>query len=206
VGGRYDGEVKTGVDAGTLVEFDIGGWELSGTLDQLDNAFFPRHGNLTQLGVFLSRESLGADLDYDKLLVETTQAWSRGRNTVTLGARFGSGLGSDIPFFDQFRLGGFLNLSGYARGELQGDLAALATVTDYWQVGRLGSLGSLYVGGALQAGNAWTNDEQPELRDLIYSATLFFGVDTGFSPVYVGWGKAEGGTSEFYLFVGQLQR
>jgi NTE family protein len=71
------------------------------------------------------------------------------------------------------------------------------------RVGDLGGLGHLYAGLAMQAGNTWDNADDVGLGDLVYSGTLFFGVDNRLTPVYVGYGQAEGGEGEFYLFVGR---
>jgi NTE family protein len=123
---------------------------------------------------------------------------------VITGLEYGSDLGSDIPFFDEFELGGFLNLSGITRGELQGDVKGLATLGYYRQVSEMGSLGrGFYTGAFVQAGNVWTDVEEIELGDLIFSGTLFVGLDTVLAPIYVGWGLAEGGHDEFYLFIGR---
>jgi NTE family protein len=117
---------------------------------------------------------------------------------------YGTDLGSDIPFYDEFQLGGFLNLSGLTRGELQGDVKALATLGYYRQLSELGALGrGFYVGAFAQAGEVWTDVEEIELGDLAYSGTIFAGLDTVLAPVYVGWGLAEGGRDEFYLFIGR---
>ena len=135
--------------------------------------------------------------------MSTLQALSAGRNTFIAGLQIGTDLGSDIPAFDEFELGGFLNLSGFTRGELRGDVAALETAGYYFRVGDLGRLGSVYLGGVLQLGNVWSDVEEVEPGDQLFSGTLFLGVDTPFSPLYLGYGRAEGGPEEFYVFVGR---
>ena len=163
----------------------------------------PRHGNYSRLSAFFSREEFGADEEYDKLLVSTAHAWSAGRNAIVAGIQIGTDLGSDIPPFEEFELGGFLNLSGFTRGELRGDVVALETVGYYYQVGDLGRLGRVYLGGFLQAGNVWSAVEEVEPGDQLFSGTIFLGLDTPFSPFYLGYGRAEGGSEEFYVFVGR---
>jgi NTE family protein len=200
--GRYDAEASTESDLPPL-ELQIGGWQVRATLDQFDNPFFPRRGNYSQLSAFFSREEFGADEEYDKLFVSTVQAWNTGRNTFVAGIQIGTDLGSDIPAFDEFELGGFLNLSGFTRGELRGDVMALETVGYYYQVGDLGRFGSVYLGGFLQAGNVWSAVEEVEPGDQLYSGTIFLGVDTPFSPLYLGYGQAEEGPEEFYVFIGR---
>ncbi len=200
--GSFDGAIPT---QSMFPDFDIdlGGWKLKATLDQLDNAFFPRRGSFVELNGFFSREQLGADFDYDKLSLRTWNAWSSKQHTIIGGLEYGTDLGSDIPFFDEFQLGGFLNLSGLTRGEIQGDVKMLATLGYYRQVAELGALGrGFYLGAFAQAGDVWNDVEEIDFGDLAYSGTLFAGLDTLLTPIYLGWGLAEGGRSEVYLFIG----
>jgi NTE family protein len=181
----------------------LGAWRLKGTLDQLDNPFFPNKGNLTSLELLVSRSGLGADDEYEKLAFSSHQYGRFGKNTLFGWIDFGTDFGSDIPFYDEFRLGGFLNLSGFAPGELQGDVRALLTVGYDFQVRPIGTIGGIYAGIAIQGGNAWADLESADLGDLLLSATLFLGIDMRYVPVYVGYGRTEGEVDAFYLFVGQ---
>jgi NTE family protein len=201
--GTLDGEVAT-LSAFPDFDIDLGGWTVKATLDQLDNVFFPRRGSFVELNGLFSRDQVGADFDYDKVRLRTWNAWGGRHDTVVGGLEYGTDLGSDIPFFDEFELGGFLNLSGFARGELQGDVKALATLGYYRQVAELGALGrGFYVGAFAQGGDVWTDVEEIELGDLVYSGTIFAGLDTVLAPVYLGWGVAEGDRDEWYLFIGR---
>jgi NTE family protein len=212
---RNYGEIRLGVERGNVhvdptttttfdaVDAETGGARLKFTYDQLDNIFFPTRGNFTLLDVFLSRGSLGADDEYDKALLQTTQAVTVGKNTFVGAAGIGTDFGSSIPFYAQFELGGFLKLSGFPRGSLRGDKQALFSLADYWRVARLGAVGQVYAGGAFQAGNVWAQGEPARFGDLIYSGTIFLGVNTKFIPFYVGYGLAEGGHNAEYLFIGR---
>ncbi len=203
VGGRVSFEPSTTTPGVSKVERDTGGARLKIGLDQVDNVFFPTSGNATSLEYYLSREGLGADDEFDTLRFNTFQALSVGRNTFIGSLGLSTDLGSDLPPYAQFELGGFLNLSGFERGALRGDVTGLLTLGDYWRVGRLGGIGKLYFGAIAQAGNAWADSAEVDLDDLIHSGTLFFGADNRITPVYLGYGRAEGGESAVYLFVGQ---
>jgi NTE family protein len=201
-GGDYDAEPRTEtVFPGT--ERDLGFARLRATLDQVDSANFPTRGNRTQLDVELSRAALGADDEYDRLALESVQAWTWGRNTFVGAVEVGSDLDSDLPFYREFQLGGFLRLSGLEPGQLQGDVSALFTLADYWRLGKLGQFGKLYAGAAVQAGNVWDTVDDFAFGELIYSGTLYFGVDTWLSPVYLGYGLAEDGARSAYMFMGR---
>ncbi|MGH9870322.1 MAG: patatin-like phospholipase family protein [Candidatus Polarisedimenticolia bacterium] len=211
---RNWGEIRLGVVAGrahfgteTTSDFvpysrQIGAFRFRAALDQLDNVFFPTRGFQMLAQAIFSREGLGATDEYEKVSFSTLHAWTVGRDTVLAGLEVGSDLGSDIPIDDQFTLGGFLRLSGFKRGRLRGDVAALVSLGDYWKLGQLGPFGRLYAGAVLQAGNTWPDADDVDWSDLVFSGLVFFGVDTRAIPVYLGYGLAEGGEGEVYFFIG----
>jgi NTE family protein len=181
----------------------LGGARFKFTLDQVDNVFFPTKGNLTRLNLYLSREGLGAGDEYDRMTFTTAQAWTRGRNTFVGRLMVGTDFNSDLPFYDQFKLGGFMNLSGLERGRLRGNVKGLAALVDYWAIGSLGALGRLYLGGAVEAGNVWVDVHAVDTGDLLYSGSLFFGLDSKLLPVYLGYGHTDSGEDSWFLFIGR---
>jgi NTE family protein len=121
-------------------------------------------------------------------------------------ADYGSGLGSDIPVYDEFTLGGFLNLSGFQRDILQGSVRGFARLLYYRRFGKAPGLlgGDMYLGGSLETGNVWLDTDLAGFDDLRYSGSVFGGVDTLLGPVYLGYGRADGGTDSLYLFLGRI--
>ena len=215
--GRY-GELRSGISRGRLnTDLDIGGvlenasrvntggFRAAITLDQLDSANFPRHGFFLQSELFLSRDGLGAEQEYDQLSTVLVDAGSWGRNSVVSVLSFGSDLGTMLPPYGEFTLGGFLNLSGLPPESLRGQTSALARMVVYRQVGRLPSgLGrGIYVGGSLEAGNAWPVGVKPAWGDLRPAGALFFGVDSVFGPFFLGYGRSDTGNGSLYLFLGR---
>lgn len=188
-------------------EFDVewGGARATLIFDDLDNAYFPRHGTSAGLGLFISRSGLGADIVYDRLETQVTHAHSLGRHTMLVSMDLGSGLGSELPFFDKFDLGGFLDLSGVERGTLIGNVYALFQLIYFQRVGRLpGPMGDgIYLGGALETGNVWQNNSELDLRDMRRSGLLLAGADTVLGPIYFGYARADKGKDSFYLFLGR---
>jgi NTE family protein len=134
------------------------------------------------------------------------QAWSVGKSTVFASLSFDSHLGSEIPFYDQFRLGGFFKLSGLETNQLQGNVSGHAALGYYWQITELPSLlgSGVYVGGALEAGNAWADIDDAEFGELLGAGVVFLGAETILGPVYLGYGRAEGGEDSFYLRLGRV--
>ncbi len=181
----------------------IGGPRFRAAIDVLDDTFFPTRGNRTTLEAFLSRGRLGADEKYETLAFEVLQAGTLGRNTLVGKVDFGTGFGSTLPYHAQQELGGFLELSGLPRGYLRGDVRLLISLTDYWRVRKLGALGKLYVGAAIQAGNVWAAGDDPTLADLVHSGTILAGLSTDGLPVLLGVGFAEAGNRAAYFLVGR---
>jgi NTE family protein len=205
VKGSLDGEELSGAAAASL-DAEIGGWRGRFTLDRLDNAYFPRRGTFARISGFFSRKNFGADETYDKLSLDFRQAWSIGRGTVFAKLDLDTDLGSGIPFYDQFRLGGFFNLSGLPADRLQGNVASHTALGYYWQIMELPSFigGGVYVGGTLEAGNVWPSVDDAGIDDLLGAGLVFLGAETILGPVYLGYGRAEGGEDSFYLRLGRV--
>jgi NTE family protein len=188
------------------MDFEIGGWTSSLAIDRLDNANFPRAGSVLDAELFFSRESLGADTDYDTLGLFLLGAQSYGKNTLLGWVDAQSNLGSEITFFERVELGGFLNLSGADPGTLLGNVGGTLAAVYYREVSRmLPTVGrGIYVGGSLEAGGAWERSADARLSDTTLAGSLFLGADTKFGPLYLGYGRTEDGDDAFYFFLGRL--
>jgi NTE family protein len=212
------GEVRLGVWAGNTdneipgqqsEKSDLGAYRFRIALDRLDNAFFPRQGAAGVLDSRFSRDSLGADDEYDRLRFNFVQAGSFGRgsrNTLLGKLELGTDFSSDVPFYDAFRLGGFLNLSGLKRDQLRGPKKGLAALVFYRQLNREpGFLGNnYYVGASLEAGNMWQEDEAVSFDTLRLAGSVFVGAETLFGPIYLAYGKADQQRGTFYVFLGRI--
>lgn len=190
---------------GPSLTFDRGGWRVAGVVDQLDNPNLPRRGYLGASELILARRSMGSDSDFDRLDLELIGAASFGKHTILSELRGGSALGSQLPFWQDFQLGGFSNLSGYAPGEFSGSYMTYGSLAWYRRIADLRpQLGSgVYAGVVGEAGNVWREAADASLEDLRFSGALFLGADTIFGPAYLGYGFAEHGRDAWYLFVGR---
>src|SRR3989449_10570451 len=79
-----------------------------------------------------------------------------------------------ISFYDDFSVGGFGSLSGFKDGQLRGPLFGVARLGYYVRSGGLsGRFGrGVYLGGWVEAGNAWATRSEARLDNLIYSGTV----------------------------------
>ena len=201
--------VKVGDPATPKIDFDSGGVFASFAYDMLDDAYFPTHGSRFDLRWNLSRPGLGADNEFDTVQSEWTTVRSRGKNTFQFGLNLSTTFNSDNLILDYFPLGGFLNLSGLDRGQLNGPHAGLARFVYYRRFGETGGGVfdfPLYLGGSLEAGNVWQDRSQAGFDSLIFNASIFAGLDTFFGPLFLATGFAEGGDASFYLFLGAPPR
>jgi NTE family protein len=175
------------------------------TIDQLDDVNFPRAGYIGGLELYSSREELGADLNYNRLSGSWNHAMSFGENTLLGGFNFGAKVGPDLPFHENFTLGGFLNLSGMPFEGISDQYSGLARLVYYRRVMKLNkrTVDAIYLGGSVEAGGVWHHLRDIDSRDLAFAGSAFVGVDTMFGPLYLAYGQAEGGNHAFYFYLGR---
>lgn len=176
--------------------------------DTLDSALFPTAGTRFDAGALLFRDALGSDEDGEILRLSFDRAWSAGKHRWLLGARGQASWGEPDAVAGLAELGGFLNVSGYGERELLGLNSLLLRGVYYRRLGAEGALFSLpaYVGGSLEAGNVWFERRDMAFGDLRAAGSIFVGVESPLGPVFVGYGRSEGGIDQFYLHFGSLLR
>jgi NTE family protein len=202
--GFGDVEVRSGAPEPER-QFNSGLIFSSFSYNRLDSFNFPRRGTAVDTYFLLPREELGSDYSGKSLLFNWLTAISFDRHTVLTGLTVLSALDSDAPLQSSYPLGGFLNLSGYANEELSGQHTGLARLVYYYRLGSAG-LGNyttqLYTGFSLEAGNAWASKSDISAGSLIYAGSLLVGAETYLGPLYLAYGRAEGGKQSLYLYLG----
>jgi NTE family protein len=213
--GRY-GEVRLGAVAGhtnykteifsgqpTSGAASTAALRLRAVFDQTDSVTFPRDGSRATLEIFEAFDSAGGDDRYGKLKASAGFAKSFRETTVVVTARADLRIGPDLrPLYDQAQLGGLLNLSGLAPGQLHGDNAFIARFIGYHRLARMNSfIGTgVYAGLSVETGNAWTSGLT--ISDLRLAGSAFISADTSLGPLYLAFGLADRGFHSFYLALG----
>ena len=210
------GEIRLGYEGGTATQslyrgtlssprqdIDLGAFRGRMVVDQFDNANFPHTGYAGYVNYYASLPGVGADDRYKKIEANVTKAFTHRSYTVLASARFGSYVNSEIPFYDEFTLGGFLNLSGYQTDQLRGQQVGLGRLIAYWRASQ-SLIGDFYLGLSFEAGNVWQRNESAAINDLNLAGTVFIGYDTVLGPLYLGVGTAEGGNTTFYVYLGRV--
>ncbi|NEX23306.1 BamA/TamA family outer membrane protein [Thiorhodococcus mannitoliphagus] len=215
--GAYYGHTGADLDTGSpeLNEDGLRDSGLRGRIvyDTLDSLGAPRSGLRLSLEAMSPLSAMGAEVDYTRAEVAAIAAHSFGLNTITGVMRGGTSFGAEMPYYDQFPLGGFLKLSGYANEQFRGNDMAFAGLAYYRQIAALPPpIGrGLYLGASLEAG--WLSDgtvtnprdgldtilSSEETR---YGGSVFFGSDTWIGPAYLGIGLSATGESAFYVLIG----
>jgi len=207
--GSGNAKVKVGSPAFPPIDFETGGVFTSFNIDTLDNAQFPLSGSRLAIEWTMSRPAMGADFRFDSLESSVSSAWTRGRHTLNAGLLFNTTIDSDTLVQNFFPLGGFLNLSGLARGEISGPHAGVARLVYYRRSGAMARDVfdmPLYLGASLEAGNVWQSRADISAQSLLINGSIFAGIDTYFGPLFLAAGFAEGGESSFYLMLGQQRQ
>jgi NTE family protein len=173
-------------------------------VDQLDSADFPRSGYAFSANVFASRAALGATDDYTKFDADGLAAFSWGRHTFGVAAKYGEALGhGDLPRYDLFQWGGFLQQSGYPIGALLGERLSFGRVTYTYKLADQRFFEGLYGGLSLEAGRMDRPLVAGSPSGLLKSLAIFLGFDTPIGPLYLGFGRAADGNRSGYLYLGR---
>lgn len=196
--------VETGPPALPEIREKSAGLRLRLYADQLDSAYFSRSGYRMDTALYAANASLGSDQDYQRLSAGLTAAKTFGAHTFNAYLSGGTDLGSNMPFYDTFVLGGPLQLSGYHIGEFSGTRMSLARLMYYNRTLPLPDLlgSGIYVGASLEAGRMSNPFGIAATNGTVLSGSLFLGADTFIGPAYFGMGFGEKGRFTLYMMIG----
>ena len=125
-------------------------------------------------------------------------------HTLNAYARVQSAGSSALTGLGRYTLGGFQQLSGYRTGQLEGNSVLFGRLAYYLRTTEAPVFTrGFFVGGSLEAGNAWDRWRDVSLGDLRTGMSLFVGSDTGLGPLYFGLTYAPRGAAGLYLFIGR---
>jgi len=184
---------------------NLTGLRASLVYDTLDSAYVPREGTRMALDLTAPQPAMGADLSFNRLGARWASAFSFGADTLVGEVELGSALGGEMPYYEQFALGGFRHLSGYAIDELRGNELAFGSVTYYRRLATLPPpLGrGLYAGASLEAGALEDTLSQLTESGVRFGSSVFLGADTWLGPAYLGLGFNGDGDGAVYIQLGR---
>ncbi|MBP5074391.1 patatin-like phospholipase family protein [Pseudomonas chlororaphis] len=185
--------------------FNEGYYELRYSFDSLDNVYFPHAGEDIGLSLRQFEPSLGSDKRYRQWEFKLDKALSSGPNTFILGGRYGRTLDEAEVVTSSFVLGGARQLSGFREDALSGQNISLMRGVYYRRLTPRAYLPldfPLYLGGSLERGRAWNNDNEFD-SGYINAASIFLGFDTPLGPLNFSYGINDDNQKAVYLNLGQ---
>jgi NTE family protein len=200
---RYTGEAEIviGDPATPDYDFEIGEALVEASVDRLDSIFFPRQGYFTRARYTWSRESLGADVDFDQLDFDGLYAHEFGDHSLQGGLRYHATVAGFAPLQSQYRIGGFSRLAGFQNNELVGQNYALLLGGYSYKLGEIFGQPAL-IGGTLEYGNVWFERSDIGFDDAILNGSAYLGIDSWVGPILLGTGAREGGEYTVFLEIG----
>ena len=173
-------------------------------VDQTDRAWYPSSGYGFTGTAYAAMTSFGSALNYQRLEGSARAIQSWGENTLNFSVSGGTALGSDMPAYESFALGGPLRLSGYRINEFSGRDYAFGRLMYYRRIFPLPDiLGSgAYMGASAEVGRIANRFDTLPSPGTLWSGSLFFGADTLLGPAYLGLGYAGAGNWSLYLLLG----
>jgi NTE family protein len=213
------GEVRLGAEFGTgraklnegtapfaEIDVDIGRLVASAGYDTLDDPFFPTEGIRARARWAHGFEALGDNADFETVSGSALSAWSLGPNTLIASVASGNQISGATPIDAFYRVGGLFSLSGYRKEELTGE-GFLTSQLIYrralkWNSDALFNV-PLFAGGSIEAGDVWQGSSGLDIGELRLGASVFVAANTAFGPVYLAFGRSEGGRQSAYLLIGR---
>lgn len=173
-------------------------------LDQLDDPIFPSKGYQLEVDGLFSFEDLGSSKSFSTLELKATAPFTLGPHTIIPKLALGNSLGTDLPFYASFDIGGLDSFAGYAPYQLRGNYYGVGSLGYRYQLGKLPpTLGNgLYALARIDAGNAGFNSSEVRLKNLDYGALVGLGANTIAGTCTLALGKAESTTMRFYFQIG----
>ena len=196
---RQQAKLETGLPLLPKDPLRVRGALLSVEFDQKDQIYISTTGWTARASWF---ESAKGDYNRVTLGLEGTQQagdWVLGMRATYSGSTYGN-----LPPHEASKLGGFLNLSGFANDQLLGDKVRYGHLRAERIFGRmpLGLRGDWRLGLALEAGQVGVPFAEPRRTGLLNSALVYARSETPFGSAYIGFGRSSSGPVNAYFFIG----
>ncbi len=202
--GTGNREIRIGDPNSPDIDFDIGEFSAVLEADRLDDLYLPTHGHFLSATYRINRTEFGASQDYDQTMLAALIAQTWGKNTFSFAVDYRTTTSGQAPPERRFRMGGLFNLSGFEFNQLSGQHYGRVVGQvrrKFWDAG----FAEVFIGTSLEYGNVWESRNEIDFGDGLFAGSLYLGANTGLGPLFLGYGRAEGGIGSFYLYVGSLR-
>lgn len=202
-----DSQADIGNDVSFPSELEVSGF-VRFTVDTLDDLSWPHVGVLATVSHTQHTTFANGDLEYSETELLALKPITRGANTLSLRVALSTTQGRDSDSRNSARLGGFLQLSGFAEDELRAQHSLLLSGTFYRRINPRSILFDLpvYIGGSIESGNVFQERNDVSLDELALAGSGFVGLDSPIGPVYLGYGRNDKNIDRFYFSIGTFFR
>ncbi|NSL56768.1 patatin-like phospholipase family protein [Uliginosibacterium aquaticum] len=192
-------EFDTGIPLMPNTRTWTSGGELRADMDQFDRLYFPQRGWAFSASYF---ESLNEN--YSKVAGEAKAAHTWNDFVLNGQVRLVDSPSGQLPLYDAAKLGGFKNLSGFYNDQMLGDSLRFGLIGVERIVGRmpLGMRGDLRFGATMEMGRMGYRYTETQRAGWQQANAVYFGGETPFGLMYLGWGHVRNAPSHWYLFIG----
>lgn len=173
------------------------------SIDQLDSLILPRQGVSLHGNFYSSEEGLGADDAYQRWDAKLLAATAIGDHAFHVQLEGGGAASHRLPLYEMFPLGGFLRLSGLRYDQLYGEELAFGRIVYMNRLQRGTLFQGMHVGLSLEAGRIRKPLVETNSDDVLHAGSLFLAADSPLGPMYLAYGRADGGNSSIYFFLGR---
>ncbi len=196
---RHQFKIETGLPLILSDPFAIRGVQASLELEQKNQLHVSSQGWSVKAGWFEA-----ADGSHNLLTLGLDGSFQMGDWVLGMRGSYAGTTYGELPGQEVAKLGGFLNLSGFANGQLSGDKVSYAHVRAERILGQMpiGLRGDLRAGLALEAGRVGRPLSEPQRTGVLDSGVIYLRAETPFGPAYVGLGRSSSGPVNAYLFIG----
>ncbi|MBO3277208.1 patatin-like phospholipase family protein [Pseudomonas schmalbachii] len=185
--------------------FDEGYYELKYSFDTMDNVDIPSEGENIRLTLSQHTPSLGDDDRYRQWDLRLDKAISFDADTFVFGGGYGRTLDEANVVVSSFLLGGARQLSGFRQDALAGQNYSLGRVIYYRRLTERSFLPldfPLYVGGSLERGRVWNEDNSFD-TGYINAGSVMFGFETPLGPLSFSYGLNDASEHALYIELGR---
>jgi NTE family protein len=207
---RRRADVETGSSLLPETERNDAGLTMAATFDSRDTAFNPTRGIAAALEYSYADDSMGGDLDWQRLEAGVGLALPVRKDVVWVTLAGGTDLDTDLPRDRTFMLGGPGSFPGFELGELRLTDYGTASGSYLWKIKDIMSIRgqALYAGVRLSAG--WINGRLEELvvpdfdeENMIYGGSIYLAGRTQAGPLTIGLGATTTDSWALWIAVGR---
>jgi NTE family protein len=177
--------------------FDKGSVGFRSTVDTRDNISFPLSGKYHIFELEFAGELTGEKIAYTRFYT-SLESYYKITGDINFHPRFSLGLSSNfMPYFDEFRLGGYQNFIGLFEDEILGDKMFSGELAFRYSLP-----GPFHLHLKYNMGNIWNRLENIRLSEMKYSAGAGLSMKSFLGPISVWYGRTTNGLDALYISAG----